>query len=302
MKMRLPKKTHDWLQLIRPPNLITVPGDPLAGAALACAAGVNGHITAAAVAAIVALLLYISGLIMNDYADIKEDRKYRPNRPLASGAITPTTAITVALIIAFTGIAIAFLINTVTGITATLLIITIALYNFMLKQEAFIGSIIMGTCRGLSFLLGAFAVGYKIDIHNYTVILTMPVMILYIAAVTSIAIDETEKVNIGIKRWFPTTAIILLLFVLEPLAGNFILLSLIPGITAIIISIKLAKQLADEPEPELVQKSIGLYIRILLLMQATICFVQFPIGLAIGSILLMLWPLGNKLSKKFYAS
>ena len=300
--MQLPKNTHDWLQLIRPPNLITVPGDPLAGAALAFAAGVNGHIIAAIAAAVVALLLYISGLIMNDYVDIEEDKKDRPDRPLPSGAISPRLAIIVALTIAFAGLGIAFFINQITGITAVLLIVTIALYNFVLKQEVFIGSIIMGVCRGLSFLLGAFAVGYKIGIHSHTIILTMPAIILYIAAVTSIAANETEEIYIGIKRWIPTAAIFLLLFIINPLAGNFIWLSLIPGVTAIIISLIIAKKLAGEPEPALVQKSIGLYIRLLLLIQATICFAQFPVGLAIGSILLLLWPLGNKLSKKFYAS
>ncbi len=300
--MQIPKNTHNWLQLIRPPNLITVPGDPLAGTVLAFAAGVQGNLLAAIAAAIVALLLYISGLIMNDYVDIEEDKIDRPDRPLSSGSISPLMAVTVAIAISLIAVAISFIINPVTGITAILLIITIALYNFVLKSYILVGSVIMGVCRGLSFLLGAFAVGYKIGIHSFTIILAVSAIILYIASVTTIAANETEEVYIGIKRWVPTAAIFFLLLIINPLAGNFIWLALLPGIAAIIISVIIAKQLAGEPAPELVQKSIGLYIRLLLLIQVLICFIQFPIGLAIGSMLLLFWPLGTKLAKQFYAS
>ena len=300
--IRLPKNTHAWLQLIRPPNLITVPGDPLAGAALALAAGANGKIVAALFVSIVSLLLYISGLIMNDYVDLEEDKRDRPERPLPSGAVQPLHAITAALIIAAIGIGIALIINPITGITALMLLITIALYNFVLKEDLFVSSLVMGSCRGLSMMLGAFAVGYKIGIHSFYIIFAALAINFYIAAVTSIAAHETEEVYIGLKRWLPTLAISLLLLAIRPLAEHLIWLTLIPSAAAIIISVKIARDLTDAPEPAVVQKSIGLYIRILLLIQASICFTQFPTGLILGIFLLALWPLGNELSKKFYAS
>ena len=300
--IRLPKNTHAWLQLIRPPNLVTVPGDPLAGAALALAAGANGNIAAAIVASIVSLMLYISGMIMNDYVDLEEDKLKRPQRPLPSGEIKPLHAIIAALTIAGIGIGIALIINPITGITALMLLITIALYNFVLKEDLFVSSLVMGSCRGLSMILGAFAVGYKIGIHSFTIIFASLAINFYIAAVTSIAAHETEEVYIGFRRWLPTLAISLLILAIRPLAGYFIWLTLIPSATAIIISVKIARDLTDTPEPEVVQKSVGLYIRILLLMQAAICFTQFPIGIILGLLLLALWPLGNKLSEKFYAS
>src|SRR5438876_11164896 len=74
-----------WLQLFRVPNLFTVPGDPLAGFLLAT----GGRIDARVVFAILAsLFLYAAGLAMNDLADFDEDRRERPKRPLASGAIS----------------------------------------------------------------------------------------------------------------------------------------------------------------------------------------------------------------------
>ena len=87
-----------WLQLFRVPNLLTVPGDPIAGVFLAAAAA-NAAIPASAMfaAMAVSLLLYGAGLLQNDYFDLPEDRRERPRRPLPSGAVRPVYAIAVAV-------------------------------------------------------------------------------------------------------------------------------------------------------------------------------------------------------------
>src|SRR5438874_1337202 len=85
-KLRPPRA---WLQLFRAPNLFTVPGDPVAGYLLV----VRGSFTGAVFAAIGAsLCFYCAGLVLNDIADIEEDRRDRPMRPLPSGAIDLRTA------------------------------------------------------------------------------------------------------------------------------------------------------------------------------------------------------------------
>ena len=72
-----------WIRLLRAPNLFTVPGDVLAGCAVAA---VDHAIEPARLfAALVAsLCLYASGLIMNDLVDEKTDRRERPSRPIAA--------------------------------------------------------------------------------------------------------------------------------------------------------------------------------------------------------------------------
>ncbi|MGC1931092.1 MAG: UbiA family prenyltransferase [Candidatus Nitrosopolaris sp.] len=42
-------------------------------------------------------LLYISGIVFNDYFDIEVDRKERPFRPLVSGIITRKKVFTIAV-------------------------------------------------------------------------------------------------------------------------------------------------------------------------------------------------------------
>src|SRR5262245_2678680 len=84
-----------WLQLFRVPNLFTVPGDPLAGFLLATGwthegrAWLDGR---AAFAVVASVCLYAAGLAMNDLCDLAEDRRDRPARPLASGAIPVSAA------------------------------------------------------------------------------------------------------------------------------------------------------------------------------------------------------------------
>ena len=82
-----------WLALLRPPNLPTLPGDPLAGWCLAGGGDWPGVIAAA----VAVLLLYMAGLILNDVADIEIDRRERPDRPLPSGRVTRAAALRASL-------------------------------------------------------------------------------------------------------------------------------------------------------------------------------------------------------------
>ena len=54
----------DWLQLFRLPNLLTVPGDPIAGAILA-SAGQGITVERVFLVAVASVGLYAAGLLMN---------------------------------------------------------------------------------------------------------------------------------------------------------------------------------------------------------------------------------------------
>src|SRR5688500_10640028 len=61
--------------------------------------------------------LYMAGMVWNDYFDLEEDRRDRPFRPIASGAVSVRTAIGIGTVLLATGWACAAL----TGKTGALI-------------------------------------------------------------------------------------------------------------------------------------------------------------------------------------
>lgn len=152
-----------WLRLIRLPNLLTVPGDVLAGFFLAggasCAGGAGrlGYVLGAA------LTLYIVGLLLNDVFDRDVDAKERPDRPIPSGAVPVRAAVLVAIAAALSAL------NLAVGAggswrsgpfaAAVLLLIVIVAYDCPLRRRLPVAGLgLMGLCRALDVFLGATAV------------------------------------------------------------------------------------------------------------------------------------------------
>src|SRR5687768_2365240 len=84
---REPARRRAWLQLLRAPNLFTVPGDPLAGYLLATQLLALPGDLRVALAIGASFCFYSAGLMLNDLLDLREDRRDRPERPLPSGAV-----------------------------------------------------------------------------------------------------------------------------------------------------------------------------------------------------------------------
>jgi 4-hydroxybenzoate polyprenyltransferase len=178
-----------WLALLRAPNLLTVPGDPLAGALLAMAdRGWNEAIPWAAAAA--SVFLYAAGLIDNDLADLDEDRRERPDRPLPSGAVGALAASFVRIILLAAGLGLAAFHGTNALFVAVTIGALMTAYNHGLKRVPVLGPLAMGACRGLSVLLGAAAVAPLAPEASMTWSGVAAVAI-YIAALTQMARGET---------------------------------------------------------------------------------------------------------------
>ncbi len=98
------KQIRSWLQLLRVPNFPSVPGDALAGFALASLG--QDSVSWWRVLPVVgcSLLLYAAGMIWNDCADFEEDLQHRPQRPLPSGNVDRKTAFVVGVVLAVAGV------------------------------------------------------------------------------------------------------------------------------------------------------------------------------------------------------
>lgn len=283
------KAPKAWLELVRAPNLLTVPGDPLAGFLLA-----GGADWKRAVPAMMAsLLAYAAGLIDNDLADLDTDRKERPDRPLPRGAVPVKSAKELRALL-FGG---SFIFASLAGVRAAVVMLTlfavIKLYNHKLKQDRLAGSAAMGLCRGLSLAIGAAAAA------PYTWFSLWPAMLawtLYIGSVTFMAARETRPEPFTIARWIPAlTAPLLLLLARWPwtLPGLLLwaLFCFMAGLQAM--------RWPTRPQPDQVSYGIGSWIGNLLYGQAALCACAPPVGYFAAVLLLIVRPILTSFRKSF---
>jgi 4-hydroxybenzoate polyprenyltransferase len=299
--------TRAWLQLLRLPNLFTVPGDPIVGFLLASgeanggAAVLDGRVAFAIVSSV---CLYSAGLIINDLFDLAEDRRDRPARPLPSGQIAPKYAWIAAVILSILGLGMMFAAAGSSGLQlAAVLLGCIALYNGLTKHVPVLGALNMGLCRGLSLLLGATALSGHAWPHAPIVLACAIIIALYIAAVTNLARHETRPSSPPAARFLPVL-VLLLAFLFFHLGGLAFLAS--PATTGLAIALTLAAievgKLASKvrlPLPAV----IGGLIRVLLIIQAALCL-RFPSrdGWIAACILVVLAPVARQFGRRFYAS
>jgi 4-hydroxybenzoate polyprenyltransferase len=99
-------------------------------------------------------LLYIAGVVLNDYFDVEVDRRERPSRPLPSGSISKERAMSIALIALAAANAIALTVSPASLAVSAALTAAIIAYDYRLKRSP-AGPFAMGSTRFLNVILGA---------------------------------------------------------------------------------------------------------------------------------------------------
>lgn len=300
-----------WLQLIRAPNLFTVPGDSIAGFLLASGAANGGRAFLdwrASLAVLASLCLYSAGLILNDLLDLEEDRRERPNRPLPSGKISVRAAKMACGGLTMAGLMAMTLVAARDGsLVAVMLALCIGFYDGGTKHLPVLGALNMGLCRGLSLWLGAVAATGQAWPQARIVVIAAGVITLYIAAVTNLARHETKSVAPVLPRLLPAFVLfgpfVLFHFIMGPVL-------LVPATTVFAVAVMFASaetgRLFRRPSPPL-PPSIGTFIRILLPIQAALCLTfspmqQLTVGGLVAGFLLLLMPVAKRVGRRFYAS
>lgn len=300
---------RSWLQLFRVPNLFTVPGDPLAGFLLAAGATLGGKAALdprAAWAVLASLCLYAAGLAMNDLFDLAEDRRERPHRPLTSGAISLRAAWLACAALSLAGIgAMLFVAGRPGAVAAVALLGCVAIYNGWAKHVPVLGSLAMGSCRGLSVLLGSVAFTGRILPVPVPVFTAGVLVALYIAAVTNLARHETRAASPPLARALPVLPILLGLTLAYRFTGAFMvsLSTTIFAVTLLFVSVEVGRLFRPDAPP--LPPVIGALIRVLLPLQAALClFSKEPSSAAklTAMGLAALMPLARIVSRRFYAS
>lgn len=176
-----------WLQLLRVPNFLTVPGDIVAGFLLAHGAAASPGCELAVLAA-ASLCFYAGGLVLNDLADFEVDAKERPERPLPSGRVSREAAQLVMAVFFAGGLLLCLSVGAGQFQGGLLLAALVVIYNQHAKKSPVAGPVVMGLCRGFNLLLGASLV----TVFPVGVWICAAVETLFIARVTSMARQETS--------------------------------------------------------------------------------------------------------------
>ena len=333
-------KLGAWLQLLRLPNLLTVPGDPIVGF-FSCesiryfSSAEKGYVDVGRVSMLIpcviaAVLLYCAGLILNDLFDLKEDRRDRPTRPLPSGQISTITAAVTAIVLLIGGVTAAAFNGPLCAAIAAVLAALALSYNAGVKRIPIAGPLNMGLCRGLSVFmglaissslnLGQDSAGSLLAWEKLSMLLTWPFysvtpMILYIASVTLIAARETETKTsrLRIRPWLPAAIVaVWMCCVIYPYPQwdsaldslSLIIIAALP----VVIALFCGWRLTGKPRPPVIQSAVGELVGNLLLIQAAIVYFNsystgaHNEGIPLAIALGLAYLVFIPLSKRFYSS
>lgn len=141
-----------FVELVRAPAALTVPGDALVGAG---AAGWPFGRAGTGALAGSSVLLYWAGMALNDYADREVDAVERPHRPIPSGRVSPGAALAAAALLTAASLGVAAAAGGRAALTGAVpLAAAVWAYDLALKGTP-LGAPAMAAARGLDVLLAA---------------------------------------------------------------------------------------------------------------------------------------------------
>lgn len=144
-------KIKSYIELTRPANGL------IAAISIAVGAIVTGDIEplwAVFVACLSGMCIAGGGNAINDYFDVEVDRINQPQRPIPSGRISTTEALSFSLLLLAAGTLIGFMLGWKTGVIALGSSVLLVLYSFRLKQMTLLGNGTVSLVAALAFVYG----------------------------------------------------------------------------------------------------------------------------------------------------
>ncbi len=142
------------MQLLRPRLLPSALADVVAGVALARVLGavplenLDGGLVLRGL--VFALLVYASGMVLGDVADVEEDRRLGRARPIVAGHIDRKTAALFGLVLIVVALLVA---PGFYGYWQYVLVGLVLAYSFVTKRVVLAGALTLAACRGLNLAL-----------------------------------------------------------------------------------------------------------------------------------------------------
>ena len=204
------KLVKQYAALTRISNLPTCWTNVLTGSVIgSMAASSPLVILPVVVLSIIISLFYMAGMALNDLMDLKIDQQQRPDRPIASGRISPRSALIFTILLFDTATILLLIYFPHCIYLALLLTAMIILYDLTHKRFA-CSIIFMASCRALIYVISAYAAFGDSTREFWTdTAISSTILALYIAFMTMIARSENKQ-QIDSRRWL-SIAIMLLI-------------------------------------------------------------------------------------------
>jgi 4-hydroxybenzoate polyprenyltransferase len=243
-----------WMELVRLPALFSAWSNIIAAHLVATDGALDARMLAVQLG--ITTCLYWAGMILNDCFDLAEDRRERPNRPLPSGRIRPTSAWLAGGALLLVGLILGAAAGLVPLLVSGLLGLAVVAYDAWLKHRQS-GPLAMGLCRYLNWLLGLSAAPILLP----SLLLPLPIL-LYTVAVTVLSCAETRdgdrRAVLHSALWVGTAFIAMLgLFVLGLFSD---LLALLALALALALLLRFLAGVGREARAGDVRKAVGLML------------------------------------------
>ncbi len=244
---------QDWLQLARIPAVFTALSNILA--AFLISGADRTLIPDLLLLLLSSACLYSAGMVLNDCFDYAEDKRERPGRPLPSGRISRESAWIVGAGLLLIGVLSGFLSSPLSGSIALIIAVMVLFYDGWAKQYVF-GSLVMGGCRYLNWLLGLSVIGWHLDF----VWVGIPILI-YISSVTWLSRQETtasSPVSLWVCGFGMVLSALMLVFLVWKFDAHWWgLLGLVP---ALVLLVKRLQTTYLDYNPDNIQNTIRIFI------------------------------------------
>ena len=184
---------RQFLLLVRLPNIFTTPTNILTGYFAAVLPSWNVDALQLSYLIFSSALLYVAGIVFNDYFDIEIDLRERPYRPLPSKSITTKKALLIGIISLLSANLLAFLAGASSFVVCIVLSAIVIGYDYRLKNTL-IGPIVMGSTRSLNIILGASPALFAAILTNENILVRiMFVSLSLLAYVLSISLLSRKE-------------------------------------------------------------------------------------------------------------
>ncbi len=102
-------------------------------------------------------------LVLNDYFDVETDRINAPHRPIPSGIVTKSEALSFSVLLVVAGLLLSVFLGTSALACSFALLLIGFLYNRKFKQSGLPGNLMVSVSVGMTFIYGGVSVGVPFD-------------------------------------------------------------------------------------------------------------------------------------------